>query len=106
MKNNKRSKDFTFLLHSFFKEVWDKREDEQGSCYCYETNVELKGYLFRSNTCCYHHILSKNKYPEYAFEEWNIVILHPEVHSQLEIDIDKCPKTKLLTEKIKHDRNS
>lgn len=88
-------------MHKFFKDLWDIQEDEQGSCYCYETGQELKGFIYRGNTCCYHHILPKNKYPEYAFEPWNIVILHPDVHTRVEGDLDKCSKVKLLTMKLK-----
>lgn len=100
----KRAEGFTEKLHSFFKEVWDKREDETGSCYCYETGRELPGFIFRSNSTCYHHVLPKNKYPEFAFEEWNIVILHPKVHMQVESNLDKCPKVKELTKKLKNER--
>ncbi len=84
-------------MHAFFKRVWDKSEDENGSCYCYETRRELSYKHFRQNTCCYHHILPKNRYPEYALEEWNIVILHPDVHEQVEKDISKCPRVEKLT---------
>lgn len=87
-------------MHNFFKRIWDTREDENGNCVCYETGRELP-FSFRQNTCCYHHILPKSKYPQYALEEWNIVILHPEIHDQVEIDINKCPKVKNLTEKLK-----
>lgn len=87
-------------LHQFFRDLWDKQEDEQGSCYCYETGQELSGYKFRSNTCCYHHILAKSKYPDYSMEDWNIVILHPDVHTLVENDLDKCPKVKALTKNI------
>lgn len=90
-------------MHKFFKEVWDKREDENGDCYCYETGRQLPVSHFRQNSCCYHHIIPKNKYPEFAFEEWNIVILHPDIHTQVEMDIDKCPRVKELTRKIKQE---
>lgn len=88
-------------MHDFFRNVWDSREDENGDCYCYETGQQLPGYIYRSNTCCYHHILPKGKYPEYSLDEQNIVILHPDVHTQVESNIDKCPRVKELTDKIK-----
>lgn len=102
----KKTKEWNSKLHSFFKKIWDEREDPSGNCYCYETNQLLEGYKYRNNSLCYHHILPKYKYPQFAFEPWNIVILHPDVHSQVETNIDKCPKTKSLTQKIKNDRNS
>ena len=90
-----------YEMHNFFKRIWDEREDENGLCYCYETGRELPFSYFRQNTCCYHHLLAKNMYPEFAFESWNIVILHPDTHEQVEKDIDKCPRVKELTRKIK-----
>ena len=42
-----------------FKEVWDKREDETGSCYNYETGREPHGFISQDNSICYHHVLPK-----------------------------------------------
>ena len=87
-------------MHNFFKRLWDQREDESGNCYCFETG-RLLPFSYRQNTCCYYHVLPKNRYPEYALEDWNIVILHPEIHEKVEKDIDLCPKVKVLTQKLK-----
>ena len=87
-------------MDDFFRSIWDKREDFDGNCYCYETGRELP-FSFRQNRCCYHHVLAKSVYPEYKFEEWNIVILHPDTHTRLEGNLDFCPKVKALTEKLK-----
>lgn len=87
-------------MDEFFKSIWDKREDENGSCYCFETGRELP-VSFRNNRCCYHHVLAKSPYPEFKFKEWNIVILDPEIHTRVEGNIDLCPKVKTLTEKLK-----
>ncbi len=80
--------------------LWDSREDETGNVYCFETGVEMHGSNFRSNTCCYDHVLEKNAYPEYEFDERNIVIIHPEVHTRKTNNIDLTPKIKAYREKL------
>jgi len=87
-------------MDEFFKTVWDQREDENGNCVCYETGRELP-FSYRQNRCCYHHVLPKSVYPKYKFERWNIVILHPDVHTKVEGNLDLCPKVKQLTLKLK-----
>ena len=91
----------TKKLHEFFLTIWDGKENEDGDCICYETGKILRRASFKGNSCTYHHILEKNIYPEYEFKEWNIVILHPEIHAQVHADIDRCPKIKELTEQLK-----
>ncbi len=93
---NKDKAEKTKQLHALFREIWDEREDEVGNCYCYESGRALPGYVFRGNTCCYDHVLEKNKaaYPQYAMVKKNIIIVHPDVHQQKGKDIDKCPKIK------------
>lgn len=88
-------------LHQFFKKVWDKREDEDGNCYCYETGRQLPFSHFRQNTCCYSHCFPKSKYPELEFEESNILIVHPDIHAQWESNPDKTPKMKKYFENLK-----
>lgn len=90
----------TERLHAYFRALWDEREDEEGFCFCFETNTYLP-YSYRCNTCCYHHLLPKSKYPEYEFESWNIVILHPDVHNKVEGNLDSCPRVAELTRKLK-----
>ncbi len=93
---NKEKAETTKKLHQLFREIWDEREDETGTCYCFESGRALPGYIFRGNSCCYDHVLEKNKraYPEYAMVKKNIVILHPDIHQKKTNDIEKCPKVK------------
>lgn len=88
-------------MFKFFLTVWDSQADEYGDCRCYETGKLLTGKRFRNNICCYHHLLSKSSFPEYTLDLMNIVILHPNTHAQVEMNIDKCPKVKELTIKIR-----
>lgn len=77
----------------YYQEMWDEREHV-----CFETGKPLVGDAL---TLYFHHILPKAKYPQYRYEKWNIVLLHPDVHSQVETFIDKCPRVKALTEHLK-----
>lgn len=89
-------------MHTLFKEIWDEQEDEGGYCYCFETGRAMHGSTYRNNTSCYDHVLEKGKasYPQYKKVKKNIVILHPSVHMQKGVDIDKCPKLKVYREKL------
>ncbi len=91
----------TKKLHEWFQELWDKTENASGYCTCYETGIEMHRCFFRNDTCCYHHVLEKAKYPQFAFSEWNVVIVLPVVHKQVHDNIDKTPRIKILTEELK-----
>lgn len=76
-----------------YQEIWSEREHK-----CFESGTLLPNVPM---TLYFHHILSKAKYPQYRHSKWNIVILHPDAHSQVEHFIDKCPRVKALTEHYK-----
>jgi hypothetical protein len=88
-------------MMDFFKERWDKRCDDDGWCYDYETGAPI-GPWFRENPACYHHILHKGipQYAKYAFLARNIIIVSPNTHSLIHQDISKCPRTRRLTEEL------
>lgn len=46
----------------------------------------------------FHHLLWKSRYPEYQYEDWNIVLLHPDIHTLAHLDLDATPVVKRLTE--------
>ena len=82
----------------FFFRVWDERErEERGKRYveCFESGRQLPRKTYRLNSCCYSHVLGKSEYPEYEFEDWNIVIIHPDYHLN-HSDSEKCPKQNKL----------
>ena len=94
----------TKKLHEWFLELFDKHclEDENGKyVICFESGKKLYEKYYKYNTSIYHHILEKNKYLEYEFEEWNIVFLSPEMHNQVHINIDKTPKIKNKTNELR-----
>ena len=82
-----------------FLEIWDERADKDGNNRCYETGALLKREYFRKNSCCYHHVMAKSKYEDLTLHKDFILILHPDIHSQVEVNIDKTPRVKEFTEK-------
>lgn len=101
-QKNKEKAERTRRMHAWFREIWDEREDEGGYCYCFETGRPLHGSTYRSNTCCYDHVLEKNEaaYPQYAFTKKNIIIVHPDTHNQKGMDIEKTPRIKAYRDKL------
>lgn len=90
-------------LHEWFLKLWDKRREEDELGYfvrCFETEQKLYEKYFKYNTCCYHHLFEKSTHPEYEFEEENLVIIHPDIHTLTHNDIDKTPKLKELKKKF------
>lgn len=76
----------------FYDELWNEREHT-----CFESGKPL-GVI---NLMFFHHILPKAKYLQYRYSKWNVVLLHPDIHVQVETFLDKCPRVKALTEHLK-----
>lgn len=70
---------YTFALHSFFLELWRKRQHLSEV-----SGVKLIGEPLSTY---FHHILPKNKYPEAEFDEENIVFLTALEHETVEADM-------------------
>lgn len=90
-------------LHQWFLQIWNKRRERDELDYfvrCFETGQKLYEKYFKYNTCCYHHLIEKSTHPEYEFEEENLVIIHPDIHTLTHNDIDKTPKLKELKKKL------
>ena len=97
-------KNRTIKLHEWFLELFDKHclEDENGKyVICFESGKKLYEKYYKYNTSIYHHILEKNRYLEYEFEEWYIVFLSPEIHDQVHVNIDKTAKVKEKTNELR-----
>jgi 5-methylcytosine-specific restriction endonuclease McrA len=45
-------------------------------------------------TLFFHHLLEKRNYPQFRHTPENIMILAPDCHQQVEVDIDKRPAVK------------
>jgi len=87
-------------LHNWEFALFDKQKDEKGYCYCFETGTPMHESVYKWNLCIYSHCYPKSKYPELAMEEWNLLIVLPEIHSQWELNKNKTPKMKEYTEKL------
>lgn len=69
---------------NFYMEIWQERAHV----------CELTG-LFLGNEplkTMFHHILPKSKYPQYRHTKKNIIVLHPMVHDNVEMNMKKYPK--------------
>lgn len=101
LERKKEKKKWLNNLHTWELELWDSLEDKNGYVYCYETGTPMHRNVYRQNLCVYSHCLPKSKYPEYAMEKWNLLIILPDVHSLWEINPQKCLKMWTYTEKLK-----
>ena len=75
-----------------FEKIWEERPHVD-----YETGEVLYGEPLKSY---FHHVLEKEMYPLFRWEEWNIVLVSVETHSQCHTNLDFCPKIKQLREKL------
>jgi hypothetical protein len=80
--------------HEFFTEIWEERD---GIC-------DVTGeFLGEALSTMFHHLLPKAKYPQFRYCKWNILLVKPDIHAQIEIDISKVP---VAAERLKSVVNS
>lgn len=85
----------TLEQNIMFENIWRPLNPWQRVCY--ETGrLLLPDENGNPYTTYFHHVLPKSLYPQFRFSPWNIIILAPDVHSQVETSIDLCPKVKAL----------
>lgn len=103
VKNQEKAAQTRRRFEMFF-EIWEERKEYSPKfgyfCRCFETGDILREYYCKENSCVYHHLLEKNPYPEYDLMKENIVLLHPDIHSQVHTDIDKTPRVKKATQEL------
>ena len=82
-------------MKEMFLSIWKKKPHRSEVSNTYLGNEPL--------TTFFHHILPKNKYPEAALDEENIILLTLQEHDQVEMDIYRYDvvnnKRKILLEK-------
>jgi len=88
-----RKKQYTEKQFELFLEIWGEREH-----YCFETGKYLGEECL---SIFFHHCLFKSKYPQYALNKENIVLLHGDIHSQVHVDDSKTPKVREYTKKLR-----
>lgn len=84
---NKQDKAARYIIDSeFYQGIWNERA---GKC-------DITGKLLGSEplSTMFHHILPKGKYPQFRYCKWNILLVDPDIHCQIEDDIDKVPAAK------------
>lgn len=101
LEKKEKKKEWLNELHKWELKLWDSLEDKNEYVYCYETSKPMHKSIYRENLCIYSHCLPKSKYPQFAMEKWNILIVLPEIHSLWESNPQKCLKMWTYTEKIK-----
>lgn len=78
----------------FYLEIWDERDHV-----CFETDQYLGS---EPQTVFFHHVLEKGirRYKKYRHCKWNIVLISWQVHDQVGMDIDRCPRIKAYRDKL------
>lgn len=78
----------------FYLEIWDERDH-----ICFETDQYLGN---EPQTLFFHHVLEKGirRYKKYRHCKWNIVLISWQVHDQVGMDIDRCPRIKAYHDKL------
>lgn len=83
----------TKLQFKLFEEIYKEHPTKT----CFECNKSVNG----QSSAQFHHLLFKSQYPEYRLEKWNIVLVCENCHSQAHTNIDKTPKIKEETSKVR-----
>lgn len=92
LEKKKLKTENTKKLHKWFLKIFDKRKDENGFVYCYETGKPMHEDVYKMDSCIYSHCYPKSTFPQYALEDWNILLVLPDVHIQWETNREKTPK--------------
>ena len=81
------------VLHELFMNIWKKRKHYS----------EVSGtYLGKEALSIYfHHILPKNKYPEFCLDEENIILLTLEEHENVEWNMYRYEEINKRRDKLK-----
>ncbi len=90
--------DNIFFMREFFLIIWKKRPHKSEISRLY-LHSNLDGHPY--TTCYFHHILEKEKYPEAKLDEENIILLTPEEHDNVEIDMYRYEEINKRREQLK-----
>lgn len=80
-------------LHHFFINIWKKRKHYSEVSGTYLGSEALSIY--------FHHILPKEKYPEAAYDEDNIILLTFDEHNNVENNMYRYPEVNTRRDKLK-----
>jgi len=79
--------------NDFFLSIWKSRPH-----YCEITHKWLGSEVLSTYM---HHILPKSKYKMAEFDEENIIILHPDIHANVELNMYRYEEINKRREKLK-----
>ena len=68
-------------MHKLFNEIWQEK-DKGGYRECESCGWKLYG---ENSTMYHHHMLPKNKYPEFKYYKENLILLCSTCHNKCEI---------------------
>lgn len=94
LEKNKLKKDENIRMMNFFLGIWMKRRERDSVGWfvrCFETNLKLREDRYMNMKSIYHHVLYKSSYPQYKYDEENVVIILPNVHEQTHVNEEKTP---------------
>ena len=80
-------------MRSFFMEIWKKRKHYSEVSGVFLGDEPMSTY--------FHHIMPKEKYPELAYEESNIILLTLDEHTNVENDIYRYEEVNKRRESLK-----
>ena len=80
-------------MQEFFLKIWKKR--------LHYSEISMDYLGTEPLSTFFHHILPKNKYPEAAFDEENIILLTLNEHDQVESDIYRFEEINKRREQLK-----
>ena len=81
------------IMRSFFLEIWKKRQ--------HLSEVSGLPLVGEPLSVYFHHIIPKEKYPEAAFDEENIILLTLNEHDQVEKDMYRYEEVNNRREQLK-----
>lgn len=82
------------IMRAFFLEIWKKRQ--------HLSEISGLPLVGEALSVYFHHILAKEKYPEAALDEENVILLTLEEHNQVESDMYRYEEINKRREQLKN----
>ena len=92
-KNYEANYEEALKMKEFFLQIWKKR--------LHYSQISMDYLGKEPLSIFFHHILPKNKYPQAAFDEENIILLTLEEHDQVEMDPTRYEEINKKREQLK-----
>lgn len=76
-KSKSFNKQYNKEQNDIFKQIWNERVDEQGKRRSEFSNIEIKEFNIKN----FHHVYTKQAYPEWKLKKENIVMITIQEHN-------------------------